>query len=118
MIPLDERQPDASPGYGKPGGLLCCGNPRSTRVARGAHSMDYVGQGSGDYIVETRYKYIGPGGGEFRLSDDGIDEEASGSCACFVFGLALLLAGILTFGWMCAPREVTDGATNFLETTQ
>jgi len=37
---------------------VCC-------AAGGGGAMSFVGQGAGDYTMETTYRYVGPGGGEF-----------------------------------------------------
>jgi hypothetical protein len=49
------------------GGATCGGMACAAEVPAGPAVMSYVGNGCGDYIQETSYKYVGCGAGEFDI---------------------------------------------------
>jgi len=85
------------------GGFGCCSRG-SSGAAEKTKAMTYVGVGGGEYIVEQRYKYIGPSGGEFSIAEPDQKRPASGRpCWCYV--VPLLLVASLVFGWLFVPEQ-------------
>jgi len=73
--------------------LMCCSNGRANRPVSGG--MAFVGSRGGDYVQETRYRYIGKGQGSFSLVGPKGEEETrcSSRAKCCLLGL-LLISGV------------------------
>mmetsp|Transcript_164215 Transcript_164215/g.522231 ORF Transcript_164215/g.522231 Transcript_164215/m.522231 type:complete len:157 (+) Transcript_164215:84-554(+) len=71
------------------GGFGCCSRG-SSGAAEKTKAMTYVGVGGGEYIVEQRYKYIGPSGGEFSIAEPDQKKTGIGQTLLVLFGAVVL----------------------------
>jgi len=85
---------------------FCCSRPLDPK----AQAMSYIGVGKGDYIVETRYRYVGGGEGEFSLIDEPEDParpppDDRGCCWTWCPVVLVCALVLLICGWLFLPEQ-------------
>lgn len=90
----------AAAGGGQMCGVGVCGAGRG-----GSPTLNYVGNGRGDYIQETTYRYVGTGAGEFEV----VNPQRSVGLwmyACGALGIMALI-GVIALAFSSAPTTTT-----------
>jgi len=116
MIPADDKDARQASPKRENRSFACCGGT-SPKKGSSSPTMKYVGQtGFGDYIQETRYKYIGAGSGNFQLEGRWHLEEAKGCpCCLFLLGVVLLSVGLVSLKVVQVPQSVQQSGLQTLQ---
>lgn len=97
-IPLSHRP-------GKRGGAvsnsMCCQQPGPMKAS--VTAMAHIGQGAGDYVLETRYKYVGKGAGQFTLVEP-VPPAQPIKLTSFLPLLLVLVLILVVCGWLLIPE--------------
>jgi len=95
---------------GLPACLSCClSSPTTSKrsMPNELMTMRAVGRGKGDYLMETRYRYVG--GGLVRRRDRG-GQGCCCTCCLVLIGLLLVVAGLLLLRFVQVPEELPSRA--------
>lgn len=105
-IPVGSSRPPPACGRCAPPGV-CCGPGSSI-----AEQMTYMGAGQGDYIIETTYRWVGKGKGEFgpgaELEEEPKSQPMNWKQLCG-FGSIVALLGIIA--WVLISGTAAPGST-------
>jgi hypothetical protein len=105
-ISVNQQRQPACGGRCAPG--VCCGPGSSL-----AEQMTYMGAGRGDYIIETTYRWVGKGKGEFGPTPEELEEARSQQPTSWRqiggFGSIVCLLGIIA--WVLISGTAGPGAS-------
>lgn len=80
---------------------MCCQQPGPMKAS--VTAMAHIGQGAGDYVLETRYKYVGKGAGQFTLVEP-VPPAQPIKLTSFLPLLLVLVLILVVCGWLLIPE--------------